>query len=52
MRQISQLAWACSKAPEPTGELMGALATRAEARVGELTQARAIVTLAHAFAKA
>jgi hypothetical protein len=52
MRQISQLAWACSKAPVPTGELMGALATRAEARVGELTQARDITTLAYAFAKA
>jgi hypothetical protein len=53
MIQISQqLAWTCSKAPVPTGELMGALATRAEPHVGELTQARDIATLAYAFAKA
>jgi hypothetical protein len=52
MRQISQLAWACSKAPVPTGELMSAIVKRAEARLGELTQARDIATLAYAFAKA
>jgi hypothetical protein len=43
MRQIGRLAWACSKAPVPTGRLMGALAMRAEVRViSELTQARDI----------
>jgi hypothetical protein len=52
MRQISQLAWACSKAPVPTGELMSAIAMRAEARVGELTQARDIATIAYTVAKA
>jgi hypothetical protein len=36
----------------PPSELMGALATLAEPRVSELTQARYIATLAYAFAKA
>jgi hypothetical protein len=45
MGQISTLAWATSKAPVPTGELMGALATRAEVRTGELTRARDIASL-------
>jgi phage FluMu protein gp41 len=52
MRQISQLVWACSKAPVPTGELMSTIAKGAEARVGELTQARDTARIAHAIAKA
>jgi hypothetical protein len=52
MVQISQLAWACSKAPVPISELMDALATCARPRFGERTQARDIATLAYAFAKA
>jgi hypothetical protein len=52
IRQACQLAWASSRAPVPTGELMGALATLAEPGVSELTQARDIAALAYAFAKA
>jgi hypothetical protein len=40
MGQISMLMWAYSKAPLPTGELMGTLATRAEVRAGALALAR------------